>query len=312
MAKRQVIEPLSNGLNIDLAIEAASLHKNRLARRLLWLNLACYVLLSGTELAIGYWTQAAALLADGQNNLTGILSATLLLVGLHYAKLPRDTFHLEGHWQYEVLAVFLSGLLMVLVGLSCIWSAGWQTWQVLSAGRESLNLLASLTAGFSGGLLVIEALINAYQGRRLQDSALLASARDYFSDAITSGVTMVAITLAWLTHWYLIDTLTALGLGAYICWNGGQILSQSATKLSNGFAPSKQQQIVVLLAQHPAIQRVIYVNGRYVGDNLVLDIAVVVAPELTVQATDQLRVQLEAQLAHQWSILYCCVEFRAS
>ncbi|VDG19728.1 cation transporter [Lactobacillus casei] [Lactiplantibacillus mudanjiangensis] len=301
-----------NALQIDLAAEAASQRKNRLARRLLWLNLGFYLILSTAELTIGYWTQAAALLADGQNNLTGIFATVLLLVGLWYAQKPRDNFHLEGHWQYEALAVFLSGLLMVLIGGHCLWTAGLQTWHVLHAQSEALSLAASLTAGFSGGLLLLVAFINWRQGQHAHDSVLLAAAQDHFSDAVTSLVTMVATTLTILTHWYLLDTLTAFGLGGYIIWNGCQILSQSAAKLSNGFDPKIRQQIVVCLDLVVGVDRVIYVNGRYVGDNLLLDVAVEVAPTLTISQADQLRQQLQQLLTEKWSLLYCCIELRAA
>ncbi|MFD1420985.1 cation diffusion facilitator family transporter [Lactiplantibacillus songbeiensis] len=304
MAKIRLSGPL-----ISATTTAANRMKIKRAQHWLSLNLGLYVLIAGIELLVGWQTHAAVLLADGENNVTGSFATILLLVGLHFAAKPSDAYHVEGHWQFESLAVFLSGLSMVLVGLNCIWLALRQTWSVWQLGRGTLSGIVLYPAGASAVILLVEAGLNHWQGQRFSDSALLASAQDYFSDAVTSGVTVLALCLTMVTHWPLIDTLSAVGLGGYICWTGGQILSRSAAKLSNGFDPERQVGIAALILTVPGVQGIKAVHGRYVGDSIVLELAIQVAPQLTVIDTVQLRQKLCQRLASQESLLYCWIEF---
>ncbi|ETY74711.1 cation diffusion facilitator family transporter [Lactiplantibacillus fabifermentans] len=302
--------PFKIDINQHLKPSAQLNHaKLRLARRLIVINGVFYVVLASGELVLGHLTHAAALMADGQNNVSGIFSATLLWVGLTYANMPSDAVHREGHWQFESLAVFLSGLVMILVGLNCMWGALKQTWQVLQAGSEHLTLIAVDAAAISGVILLIEAGINDYQGRRTHNSALLASAKDYLSDALTSFTTMLVISVALITHWYLVDTLSALVIGGYIVICGAQIVSASATRLSNGFEPKRQAELVKLVTQIPAVHAVAYLRGRYVGDLIIITMAVQVLPNLTVAETSEIRQKIIMVLTRRYPLLDCCVAF---
>jgi cation diffusion facilitator family transporter len=301
---------ISNGLEISLQHEKESQKKIHSAQIIISVNMIIYLIIAAFELVLGNLTRSAALVADGKNNVTGILSALILLVGLFYSSKPRDEFHMEGHWQYEVLAVFLSGLLMVLIGINCMWVATLKTIFIFNHGTEKLNIIACYAAGISGSVLLVEAWINYHKGVTLADSALLSSAKDYLSDAVTSFVTLIAIGIALITGWYLIDTFSAILLGAYISINGGQIISQSAAKLSNGFNPGLKNKYLLSLKRLPSIEKVIYMHARYSGDNIILELAVGVDANLTIRQVEAIRKDIVAILTADETFLYCCIEFR--
>ena len=72
----------NNSLSISALIEQHGHEKIRQARRMLVVNLIVYTVIAAIELWFGAKDHAVALTADGQNNLTGIVTVSALIVGL--------------------------------------------------------------------------------------------------------------------------------------------------------------------------------------------------------------------------------------
>ncbi|HAT54191.1 MAG TPA: cation transporter [Lactobacillus sp.] len=297
---------------ISQKLQTTSKRRMAMAKRLIYMNMGVYLLMSIGELLIGQFGHATVLIADGKNNLTGVLSSVLLLVGLHFSVIPRDDVHQEGHWQYETIAVFLAGIIMDLVGLNCLWSAGQSIIVIMNGQTASIRIITGYAAAISGTLMLVVSQINQLIGKRTNDSALIASARDSLSDAFTSYGTMIAIFLAYWFHIGWFDSLATLLLGVYIIINGNQIVSASAEKLSNGFNPSLQTQIRHYISQTPNVHHVDYVNGRYTGDNIIIETEIQIDNSLTTTASYQLCKRIEAGVQKQFPVLYCCIQIRPS
>jgi cation diffusion facilitator family transporter len=298
-------------INISNLIATTSHQKIEASRRVLFLNLLVYTLISAAELTIGTTDHSTALLADGQNNLTGIVSVTALIVGLTFSKRPSDEFHLEGHWQFENLAVFLAGLGMFLVGLVCVWEGITQT-LAFFAGRYAAPLKgqAAYMAAISGVSMLALCWFNHFIAGKTQSGSLAASARDFLSDALTSTGTMLAIIGASLLRIHWIDPVAALLLGCFIIWNGCQILSTSAEKLSNGFSPQLRDQIMAKMLTVSGVLDVTFVDGRYSGNNIIIETEIVLASEDSLTKSYRICKSVEQVLQVSLPILYCCIQVK--
>lgn len=301
----------SDHISISDQIETASRNKVRRSRNLLFLNLLVYSVISVLELIIGQADHSTALVADGQNNFTGIVSVASLIVGLSFSKRPRDTFHLEGHWQYENLAVFLSGLVMFLVGLSCIWTGATGTLGLLNGHYAApIKGQAAVMAAVSGVTMLCLSVLNHFVGRRTHSGSLAASARDFLSDALTSAGTMLAILGAALLNVHWIDPVAAVLLGFFILYNGSRILSDSAEKLSNGFSPVIRAELSQVIASTPGVSGVSFVDGRYSGDNIIVEAEVVVSDHMNIKQAYQICQRITDHLQQQFPVLYCCIQVK--
>lgn len=301
---------MSKEVAVSQKLQTNSKRKMAIAKRLIYLNMSVYLLMSIGELIVGHFSHAMVLVADGKNNVTGVMSSILLLVGLHFSSLPRDTMHQEGHWQYETIAVFLTGIIMDLVGLNCLWSAGRSIAAIIIGRASQIRIIAAYAAAISGTLMLVISHINHLIGVRAHDSSLIASARDSLSDALTSYGTMLAILLAyWLRiNWF--DGLSTFILGLYIIINGNQILSTSAEKLSNGFNPKLRSQIWHFIDQFDDVIHTDYVNGRFTGDNIIIEAEIMVDNRLTTADSYRLCKAIEGEIQTHLPVLYCCIQVR--
>lgn len=281
------------------------------ARKMLFVNLLVYVIISLAELEIGTLDHSVALVADGENNFTGIVSVLSLIVGLTFSKRPSDDYHVEGHWQYENLAVFLAGLTMFIVGLSCLWNGGVKLID-LANGRtgSQLNGRAAYMAIVSAVCMLGLSIINEFVSHKLTSASLAASAQDFFSDSLTSFGTMLAIAGATFLHIDWVDSAAAILLGGFIIYNGSKILSTSAAKLSNGFSPTIRKQMVKAIQAIPEAGSVTFIDVRYSGNNLVVTAEIELTGETKVVQSYRLCKEIEQLLQRQYPILYCCIQVR--
>ncbi|QVI34035.1 cation transporter [Lacticaseibacillus chiayiensis] len=301
----------SKPISISKLITKISHQRIENSRNVLFLNLLVYALIAGAELTIGAADHSTALIADGQNNLTGIVSVIALIVGLTFSKRPSDDFHLEGHWQFESLAVFLAGLGMFLVGLVCVWEGITRTLALFDGNYTApLKGQAAYMAAISGISMLTLCWFNHFIAQKTQSSSLAASARDFLSDALTSTGTMLAIIGAsWFgIHW--IDPVAALLLGCFIIWNGCQILSTSAEKLSNGFSPQLRSEIIEKILTVSGVLDVMFVDGRYSGNNIIIEAEITLANDDSLAKSYRICKSIEQILQASLPVLYCCIQVK--
>ncbi|MBF0934220.1 MAG: cation transporter, partial [Abiotrophia defectiva] len=184
----------------------------KIAARGALVGIVVYLIISSLKLGAAYFFHSASLRADGLNNLTDIISSILIFIGLRIARKPADEDHYFGHSKFEPLASFATSLIMFTVGLEVIKSSA----ERFIAQDYPTPDLQALWVGLAASviLLVTQRYIH-YLAQQTQSMGLKASAKDLFSDFLTTLATMVAIAasslgLAWL------DILTALIIGAII------------------------------------------------------------------------------------------------
>ncbi len=199
---------------------------------------------------------------------------------------------------------------MILVGINCIWDGSVHFIQLLSGHVVSVNGIAAYAAAISGVTMSCESLINRILGKRLGSSSLLAVARDYLSDAFTSFGTMIAIigVVFFDAHW--IDPIMANLLGGFIIFNGGQIVSSSASKLSNGFDPEYRKLIALEFMKYPAVKRSIFVDSRYSGNNIIIEAMIEIDGKTNTVDSYRLCRQIETDIQNKYAVLYCCIEVK--
>ncbi|MDT7013231.1 cation transporter [Levilactobacillus namurensis] len=120
------------------ATQAGELQKLRRAQNHLWLNVAAYLAISVIEFYLAIVGHSQTLRADALNNLSGIISAALLLVGIFIARdvddddllgqpLPEDSPQAGQRLQltrfhYETVFTLITGIVMVGISFSVLFS----------------------------------------------------------------------------------------------------------------------------------------------------------------------------------------------
>ncbi|WP_039838426.1 cation diffusion facilitator family transporter, partial [Paenibacillus sonchi] len=147
------------------------------------LSIIAYLILSAFKLISGYVFGSSALLADGFNNLTDIVASLAVLIGLRISRKPPDSDHTYGHFRAETVAALLASFIMAMVGIQVIVEA---VRSLFEGAKEVPQLWSAGVAVVCAAAMMGVYLYNKRLARQINNGALLAAAKDNFSDAMVS------------------------------------------------------------------------------------------------------------------------------
>lgn len=307
--------------------QAKELVKIRASQRHLIYNVVAYLLISIIEYWLAAVSKSQTLRADAFNNLSGIISTVLLMLGLHIAqdvddddiigaKLPEDGYqeHLGTdqrvqfvRWRYETVFSLVTAVVMVAIALSVIIDG--IKGLLSSNDRVVPQPIAIVGAGIASVIMLVVWYMNRQTGRKLQNAALLASAQDSLSDAFTSIGTMVAIAGALLFNLTWLDGATSIVVGFFIMYSGLKIFFESSLNLTDYFDPKAEHEYGQAILAVPAIQYIAELKAHYNGNLVTLDATLVVDSKMTVLESFQLSERIEQMLRERFGIIDADISF---
>lgn len=266
------------------------------------LNLVVYRGLTVAELWIAQLAHSRALAADGLNNLTGVASALILLWGLQVSQQRPDSEHRFGHWRFQTIATLFSGLIMLVVGLDVVLD-GYHGLQAWYQGKVQVpGVLAVYVSLAAGVAMASVSLMNHIRAKQLDSSVLRTASKDSFSDAATSGGTLLAI-LGAKAGWLWLDGGAAIAVGLLILYAAWTILRDAIFELTDGFDTKKIAAYRQTITQVPGVLGVQSIEARYAGDAVLLTIGIRVDPTMTVADSYELGERVERKLMDAYDIL---------
>lgn len=211
------------------------------SRRIAMLALCVGVILMAVKF-VAYWlTDSAAVLSDALESIVNVFASGFALFSIMLSARPPDSSHPYGHGRVEFFSAGLEGMLIVVAAVAIFWHAVPRLFapQALSQLSEGIALVA--TAGAAN------ALTGWYLwrvGHRIQSPALSADGKHLLSDSYTSAGILLGMLLVWITGWYILDAIVALGVAASILIMGSGLLREAVARLMDQADPSLLKPIV--------------------------------------------------------------------
>jgi len=299
------------------ARQQQELQKLHGAQRHLYLNVVAYVLISVIEFYLAIVGHSQTLRADALNNLSGLISTVLLLVGIYIARdihdddlmgqpLPEEDGNGSQRLQltrfhYETVFTLLTGIVMIAIAASVLY--GGVRGLMIPATQEVPKAITLVGAGIATVIMVGVWWLNKRAGRKLQNAALTAAAQDSLSDAVTSLGTMLAIggALWFKVSW--LDGVASILVGIYILMAGVRIFRESSLNLADYFDPEVEDKFRQAVNEFEAVQEVAELKAHYNGNVVTLDLVIVVDPHMEVRDSYQLGEEIEARMRRQFGIV---------
>ncbi len=154
-------------------------------------GIALNVLLFLGKLFAGALTGSIAITADAFNNLSDAGSSAVTLLGFRLAGKKPDPEHPFGHGRIEYISGLVVAGLILLMGVELGKSS---VEKILHPEAVELTAAAVVILAVSIAVKIYMGLYNRAVGRRIDSPAMLATARDSFSDAAaTSGVLLATL-----------------------------------------------------------------------------------------------------------------------
>lgn len=270
----------------------------KLAERGARISIIAYIALSFLKLGVGYLSNSKALTADGLNNTTDIVASLAVLIGLKIARKPADENHLYGHFRAETIASLIASLIMIAVGIDVLYNAAHA---IIFFKAQAPDLIAALVGVICAIAIYIVYRHNKKIAIQINSSGLMAAAKDNLSDAwVSTGTSVGIIASQFGLPW--IDPLAAVIVGGLIVKTGWDIFKESSHNLTDGFNKEYLENITQCIKQVSRVKKIKDIRGRIYGNNVFLDIVVIISADLSVVEGHNITEEIEDRLRREFDI----------
>ncbi|MBI2966307.1 MAG: cation transporter [Bacteroidetes bacterium] len=246
------------------------------------LGIIVNMILAGAKGAAGFFGNSQALIADAVESASDVLSSVIVFVGLKASSIKPDLNHPYGHGKAEPLAGGIVSLFLIV-----------SAFLIAITSVRYIITPHDTPAGYTLIVLVITILIKegmykyvVRKGNQLSSSSLKADAWHHRSDAITSLIAFIGITISLLggNGYESADDWAAMVGSIVIGFNGYRILKLSFNEMMDA-APSSafSEEIIKIAAAVEKVEGIDKCHVRKMGLEYFVDLHVVVNRNLTVE-----------------------------
>ena len=261
-------------------------------------GIVCNFVLASFKCVAGIAGHSFALVADGIESLSDVVSSSVVYFGLRFAIKPPDKDHPYGHGKAEPIAA-------VVVSLALIAAA-------ILIGVESIILIRTphpLPDAYTLWVLLavvgVKVLLSRYVssvGKGIDSAAVRTDAWHHLSDAITSGFVFVGISIALWTRNAAADDWAALCASPVIMFNAcRQLRAPFAELLDTAPAPRLELEVRSVASTVSGVIGLEKCHVRKVGFRYYVDLHIVVEGNLTVRQGHNIAHDVEDAVLQQVS-----------
>lgn len=265
----------------------------RKGRKATWIGLVGNVLLTAFKAYAGAVAGSKAMVADSLHSASDIVASTVVLVGLRVAKRPADAQHPYGHGKAESITAKIIGLILMGAGFQI----GYTSLRAALSGVVSPPGILALAAAVTS--IVTKEGLYQYKirvGRRLNSPAVVASAYEHRSDAMSSVAALVGIAGARLGVPWL-DPVAGAVVSAFVIKMGWDIAVRAIDELMDkAVGADVLEQIRSVALTVVGVETVDDVVARTTGPYTLVDMKIHVDPSLSVGEGHDVATRVRAEI----------------
>lgn len=199
---------------------------------------------------VGIFSKSVAVMADAFNNLSDAGSSIITMIGFKLAGKKPDAEHPFGHGRIEYISGLIVSMLILLMGF-----------ELATSSIKSIIHPEDVTYNFSAIIILIVSIVvklymvfyNKKIGKKIESSAMTATAIDSLSDVIATSVVLISVIIAKFTSIH-IDGYAGLAVALFILYSGFCAGKETIEPLL-GVPPEKElvEDIESTVMKHPEI-----------------------------------------------------------
>ena len=239
----------------------------------------------------GLLAGSSALLGDAIHSATDVIASSAAYIGLWLADRRHASFP-YGLYKAETVATLVTSIAIIL--------AGYEIGRRALLGPGTMPDV-KLALPVALGCLIVTFSFGFYQlrmGRRFHSPALVADARDYLADGMSTGVVVVSLVGAYFG--LNLDRWAAGAVALFVFWSGGQLLLRAVLDLMDeAIDRDAEREIISLVTSHPRVEKVIQCLSRNAGGRFIVDLDVVLRTH-SHELADRVSHSLEHEICNQF------------
>lgn len=263
--------------------------------RATWLSILGNALLAVFKLWVGILTRSQALVADGVHSLSDLLSDGIVIIGLKWGRKGEDRDHHWGHARIESIAAMVIGLILMVLAAAIAYSA------VLAIVHHRTTNVTALTIGVALVSILVKEWLYRYTiavGRQIGSRAMVGNAWHHRTDALSSVAVLIGCGAVYINpDWHIADALAAIVVAGFIGKVGVRLIWETFKEVVDTAPdPEVVRQVMEQASDVNGVRQVHDIRARCAGQQVFLEIHVVVDPNVTVRDGHAIAKQVEHRL----------------
>ena len=215
-----------------------------------FVGIVCNVLLFAFKLLVGTLTGSVSITADAMNNLSDASGSIVTFIGFRVADKPADEHHPYGHARAEYLSGLGVAALILVIGFELVKTSAAK---IFNPTPVSFTIVAAIVLLASIAVKFWMNLFNRGLAKRIDSTALMATAADSRNDCITTGAVLIAAIVEKLTR-VPVDGWIGLGVALFILYSGLNLAKDTISPLLGENAdPELREKIVDYIVAQPKV-----------------------------------------------------------
>ena len=213
-------------------------------------GIVCNVLLFAFKLLVGTLTGSVSITADAMNNLSDASGSIVTFIGFRVADKPADEHHPYGHARAEYLSGLGVAALILVIGLELVKTS---VEKIIHPTPVTFTTVAAVVLLASIAVKFWMNLFNRSLAKRIDSTALMATAADSRNDCITTGAVLIAAVVEKLTN-IPVDGWIGLAVALFILYSGLNLAKDTISPLLGENAdPELREKIVDYIVAQPKV-----------------------------------------------------------
>ena len=174
------------------------------------------VFLFGGKFIAGFLSGSVAVTADAFNNLSDAGSSVISLIGFRLASQKPDPHHPFGHGRFEHISSLIISMVIILMGFELGKDS---VGKIVAPEEVEYSVLTFVILGISILAKLYMFLYNRHFGKKIDSTALRATATDSISDTVSTTAVLLSAILTLKTG-IIIDGWVGLAVAGFIMFAG--------------------------------------------------------------------------------------------
>lgn len=213
-------------------------------------GIVCNLLLFTFKLLVGTLTCSVSITADAMNNLSDASGSIVTFIGFRVADKPADEHHPYGHARAEYLSGLGVAALILVIGIELVKTS---VKKIFAPTLVEFTAVAAVVLAASIAVKFWMNLFNRGLAKRIDSTALMATAADSRNDCIATFAVLIAAIVEKVTH-IPVDGWIGLGVALFILYSGLNLAKDTISPLLGENADSElREKIVDYIVAQPKV-----------------------------------------------------------
>ena len=268
-----------------------------------WISVLGNAGLSLLKIVIGMLSGSLAVLSDGLDSASDVVTSLIILVTTPIISRPPNSRYVYGREKAENVASTILSFVIFFMGCQMFVTAIKRILNPEAMEMPAMIAIWATIISIIGKLLL--AWYQFYQGKRADSSMLKANAINMRNDVIISVSVLLGLACTFVLKLPILDPIIALLISVYIVWSAIGIFRDANVVLMDGMSDTSiYQKIIKAVEKVPGANNPHRIRSSQLGNayNIVLDIEA--DPGLSLKEAHQIAQQVEDSIKESIDNVY--------